>query len=100
MKEIKDKTYVGYAVLKYPGLFHKYEILDKCLEEITHHDIVIFYKACESNIEELEDFLELFEAKRETKHTKLREILELAKKKKINEDLIEPVEPRTLFNYI
>lgn len=32
MREVKDSAYVGYATLKYPGLFHKYEILDKSLE--------------------------------------------------------------------
>ena len=53
MREVKDGAYVGYATLKYPGLFHKYEILDKSLDQITHHDIVIFYKAYETNIEEL-----------------------------------------------
>ena len=100
MREVKDGAYVGYATLKYPGLFHKYEILDKSLDLITHHDIVIFYKAYETNIEELEDFIDQFEAKRETKHTKLREIVDLAKTKKSSEELIEPIEPRTLFNYV
>lgn len=53
MKEIKAPCYAGYAALKYPGLFHKYEILEKSLDRVGHHDLVVFYKACESNLDEL-----------------------------------------------
>ena len=58
MKEMKDSVYGGLAVLKYPGLFHKYEILDKSLDHLSHHDLVIFYKSSDHNVDELQEFIE------------------------------------------
>jgi len=45
IKELKATPYLSYSVLRYPGLFQKYGILDKSLSVVQENDIIVFLSA-------------------------------------------------------
>jgi hypothetical protein len=66
IKELKSLPYVSFAVLKYPSHFLKYGILDKSLTSISDNDIITFISANSNNMEQLQEFNEAFESKKQT----------------------------------
>lgn len=68
IKELKATPYLSYSVLRFPGLFQKYGILDKSLSIIQENDIIVFLSANKNNLANLTNFNNLVEAKKNTKH--------------------------------
>ena len=53
IKELKATPYQSYTVLRYPGLFQKYQILDKSLSVVQDNDIIVFLSANPGNLTNL-----------------------------------------------
>jgi hypothetical protein len=68
IKELKATPYLSYSVLRFPGLFQKYGILDKSLSIIQENDIIVFLSANKNNLSNLSNFNNLVEAKKNSKH--------------------------------
>lgn len=93
IKELKSTPYLSYSVLRFPGLFQKYGILDKSLSVVQENDIIVFLSANKNNLTNLNNFHKLVEEKKKVKHQALRDILKIAHQKQDSDQLIEPFDP-------
>lgn len=56
IKELSQPPFVTYAVLKYPELFQKYNLLDQAISEVSEDDIIVFIIANEDHVDSFASF--------------------------------------------
>lgn len=57
MKQLKERPYGPYAVLKCPDQFDKYHLLEKTLDSVEKMDIVDFAIARQENVKHFNSFV-------------------------------------------
>lgn len=98
VKELSQPPFVTYAVLKYPELFMKYNLLAQAINEVAEDDIVIFIAANQHNVDSFTRFA--YQNIKTKIGVKLEEVAQVARQKLDDNELIIPHSPLPMLQFI